>query len=364
MDKIEEQIKKIEDEIRKTPYHKATERHIGLLRAKLSKLKDAQIEKSSKKSGGGISFAVKKHGDGTVVFVGPPSAGKSTLLNKLTNAKSKVAPYAFTTLTVIPGMMDHKDARIQILDVPGLIEGAEEGKGRGREVLSVVRGANLLILMTDVDREKQMDNIKETLERNGIRINKTPPKVSIKKKISGGISIISNIKQALDKGTIKDIAKEFRLPNAEITIKQKLTLEDLVDTFARNRVYIPTLFVINKVDQLSNKDMENKLNSDKVYRRNISATKGTGLEELKDAIWEALGFVRVYLVRADEEPSDKNPMIMKSGQALSDVAMKIGEEFAEGKTHAKIWGSGAKYRGQEVGLTKKIEEGMQVRFVS
>ena len=354
------QIKRIEKEIRDTPYHKATEHHIGRLRAKLSKLKEQEFESSSKK-GGGVGYSVKKQGDATVVLVGLPSVGKSTLLNKLTNAKSKIAPYAFTTVTVIPGMMEYKDAKIQILDVPGLIEGAEEGKGRGKEVISVIRNSDLLIILCDVDKTSSFKTISDTLERAGIRLNKTPPKVVIEKKLKGGIHTFTNFKQEFSIETIKQIAKEYRVTNADITIKEKLSINRLIDAFSQSRVYIPTIYVVNKID-LGN---EKKKAKQPIHQNiiNISAEKSINIEILKEEIWNNLKYVRVYLVKRDEKPSKNNPIIMNEGDNLITVAGKIGEEFAEDKTRAKIWGTGAKFKGQEVSLSTKVAEGMQVRFV-
>lgn len=60
--------------------------------------------------------------------------GKSTLLTLLTGTHSEAASYEFTTLTCIPGIIHYNDTKIQLLDLPGIIEGASEGKGRGRQV--------------------------------------------------------------------------------------------------------------------------------------------------------------------------------------------------------------------------------------
>lgn len=344
------QIKKIEQEIRDTPYHKGTERHIGILRARLSKLKDT-LETPLRQGSGGASggYAIRKQGDATVVLVGPPSAGKSTFLNALTNAESKVAPYAFTTVSVIPGMMKYNDAYIQILDVPGLIEGAEEGKGRGREVLSVVRGADLLVLISDVTRPEAIQRIAAALERNGIRINKHPPLIKVDKKSKGGIVIKSNIKQDLESRTLKDIAGEMGVKNAEIQLKQKVTLDEMIDVLAGNRVYIPAILVLNKADTFEHAPAAAGIHK-------ISAKTGLGLDELKKAIWEKLGLVKIYLI-------DK-PMIVKAGASLKEVAEKIGPDFAASHTRAKIWGPTAKFEGQEVSLSTKVAEGMKIRFIS
>ncbi len=126
---IPEKIKAIQDEMAKTKINKATEHHIGLLKAKIAKLKREQEENVIKKSGmKQDGFDVWRTGDATIVFIGLPSVGKSTLLNKMTGAKSTVGAFTFTTLTVVPGMMTYRGAKIQVLDLPGIIKGASTGK--------------------------------------------------------------------------------------------------------------------------------------------------------------------------------------------------------------------------------------------
>lgn len=355
---IDEQIEAIEEVLRKTPHHKATNGFIGAMRAKIARLKDKKLEYSGKKGGGGGGFNVKKQGDATVVLIGPPSSGKSTLINRLTNAESKVAPYAFTTVTVIPGMLKYNEAYIQILDIPGLIEGAKEGKGRGREVLSVARGADLLVIMTDIERLQYIDKMVRELEGAGIRINKSKPDVIIEKRVEGGLEIQSNFKQDLDKETISEIAREYGIKNGLIRLKEKLGLDRLLDSFSENRVFLPAIFVVNKIDLSVKSHTKNNPNY-----INISADKNIGIDNLISAIWKALNFVTIYLVEPDENPNFSDPIISKHGNSLSDVALKIGSDFARDKKLAKIWGSEARFPGQEVSLSTKVQEGMQVRFV-
>jgi hypothetical protein len=347
-------IEEIKKELRETPHHKGTEHYIGRLRARLARIDDKMYEASSKGGGGGGGYAVKKTGDASVVLVGPPSAGKSTLLNKFTNAESKVAAYAFTTTTVIPGMMLYKDAYIQIFDIPGLIEGASKGKGRGKEVLSVARNSDLLIVISDVQRVSYIEKMIEELEGAGIRINKERPNVLIDKKPTGGITIHSNLKQDLSDLTIKEIASEMGIKNADISIKEKVTIDSLIDSFSTSRVYTPAIFVVNKIDQGTFRNKDNYLQ--------ISAEKGTGLENLKQEIWNKLKLLRVYLVHPDEEPNFESPIIMRDGDTLSDVSQKLGTNFSEKKL-AKIWGNAAHFPGQEVPTTIKVKDEMQVRFL-
>lgn len=190
---IPEKIKAIQEEIHKTQINKATEHHIGLLKAKIARLKKemegdihGKTVSSKSRSGG---YSVRKTGDGTVVLIGLPSVGKSTLLNKLTNANSKVGSYKFTTLTVVPGMMEYRGARIQILDMPGIIEGAASGRGLGKRVLSVARSADMVLLILDVFQPQHIDLLKRELSEIGIKVDQKPPDVLIEKTETGGISV-------------------------------------------------------------------------------------------------------------------------------------------------------------------------------
>ncbi len=362
MQTTEERIEEIEAEIRKTPYHKGTEHHIGKLKARIAKLREEEFQKSIRGgSGGGGGYAVAKTGDASVVFVGPPSVGKSTLLNKLTNAQSKVGAYDFTTLDVIPGMMDYKGAKIQIFDVPGIVEGAAKGKGRGKQVLSVARAANLIVIMVDVKTTHFIEKLKNELYQNGVRLDETPPRITIIKQLSGGIKVNSTVNLSISYDTIKSLAGEFHLPNAEITIKENVTIDRLIDSFMGNRVYLPYLVIINKVDLGFSKSTQKSLSeeSDLIL---VSAQSGDNLEKLKESIWEKLNFIRIYLKEGDEIDYN-SPFIAQKNWTLKELIDHISICNKETFTEAKVFGPGAKFPGQEVSLTFVPQDETVVQFI-
>ncbi len=131
MAKVEEKIADLEERLAKTTPNKHTMKSICEIKSQLSKLRTQLVEITSSKKGGGTGFGIKKAGDSQVAFIGFPSVGKSSLLNELTEGRtdSKVASYDFTTLSAIPGMMEINGAQIQLIDLPGIILGAAQGKG-------------------------------------------------------------------------------------------------------------------------------------------------------------------------------------------------------------------------------------------
>lgn len=98
-----------------------------------------------------LFFDVKRQGDAQVVLLGPPNIGKSSLLKKLSSIQIKVANYAFTTLKPIPAIVDFGGALVQIVEIPGLLQGASEDKGGGKAMLAAARNADYLVLMASVD---------------------------------------------------------------------------------------------------------------------------------------------------------------------------------------------------------------------
>ena len=157
-------IQDIEREIARTQVNKATMSHLCSLRARLCQLRTQLLMPAAGAAAKGEGFDVEKQGDARVALIGFPSVGKSTILSTFTSTKSEAASYEFTTLTCIPGIIHYKDCKIQLLDLPGIIEGASEGKGRGRQVIGVARSVDLVLMVVDAGSGKA-DRQRELLER-------------------------------------------------------------------------------------------------------------------------------------------------------------------------------------------------------
>ncbi|HZD44279.1 MAG TPA: GTPase, partial [Methanomicrobiales archaeon] len=327
MSGVEDEIRELEDELKRTSYNKATSKHIGRVKAKIAKLKDEAVHRAMRAGGGVEGFSVKKSGDATVVLVGFPSVGKSTLLNSLTGTKSEVASYAFTTTTVVPGAMEHRGARIQILDIPGLIAGAAMGKGRGKEVISVVRGADLILILVDVFNEKHLDVLLRELYDAGIRINQDPPDITIKKTSMGGVRVSRVGDVGLDDDEIRAILAEQRMMNADVLIRGSVSQDDLIDAMLGSRVYVPAFVAVNKVDLVDAETMQ-EIDGDLMEHFEerpvmISAQSGYHMEELKDAVYDHLGFMHIFLKPQGEAADLEEPLIVFRDATVEDVGQKL-----------------------------------------
>jgi small GTP-binding protein len=352
---LPEKIKKIEDDIHKTQVNKKTEHHIGLLRAKLSRLKAEQEEQQSRRSGSKIGYDVKKSGDATVVLIGLPSVGKSTLLNRLTNAKSKVASYQFTTLEVVPGVMEYNGARIQLLDLPGIIKGASSGRGLGKRVLAVARSADLVLFVIDVFHPEARSILEKELKNTGIRVDEKPPNVVIERTGSGGLSVSAQVKLTkITEALVKDMLRVYGVNSGRVLVRDDIDDEQLLDILAGNRTYVPSLTVMNKID-LVNTGFTSELTRKLPYKFvPISAEADLNLQALRVEIYRRLDFVRIYMRRRTGETDFEEPMIVKSGTTILEICDKVHRSMKDDFRYAQVWGKSVRFGGQKVGMSHRL----------
>ena len=352
---IPDKIKKIEEEMSRTQINKATERHLGVLKARMAKLRREEEERILRSKGGpGDGYTIPKDGDATVVLLGLPSVGKSTLINSLTNAKSKVAAYDFTTLTVVPGIMTYKGAKIQMLDIPGIIKDASKGKGLGKRILSTTRSADLILVIIEVYNPGMRELLLDELRAISIRPDEKPPNITVNKRASGGIHITDLVGMThMEPDGVKDILREYRYHNSHIIIREDITYDQLIDVLVGNRVYMPTLTLLNKVDLTTPDKVEEIRRQLGVEVLPISADKDTNLDVLREMIFEKLHLMRLYLKPKGEAPDYEEPLIARDGSTIREIADKIHGDLKDDIKFTRIWGKSAKYDGQKVGLDHK-----------
>lgn len=374
-----EKIKEIEDEMARTQKNKATNYHLGTLKAKLARLRSELLIEHSGGSGGGggEGFDVARLGDARVALIGFPSVGKSTLLSTLTETKSEVAAYEFTTLTCVPGTMYYKGSRVQVLDLPGIIEGAARGKGRGKEVIAVARSADAILIVLDAGKEglnRHREILEEELETVGLRLNKRPPDVTFTKKKSGGIKFSSTLpltKLGPDPEKVAmNVLREYRITNADILCRENISLDELVDVVVGNRLYKPCLYFYNKIDTVTIEEIDQLARQPHScvgsVRSRFNIGEANEDDLIKSELWKYLGLTRIYTKRKGNQPDLEEPVvlsILRKGTTVKSLCMNVSSQMLRDFNFALVWGKSAKHSPQRCGLGHELADEDVVQIV-
>ncbi len=365
---LEERIKKLEEFLSLVPKHKATEKIVALNRSRLAKLKRELDERKQrlKSTQKVISpFSIKKEGIQVILISNyqTPGTGKTSILNYLTGAaKEKIG--RFTPLPEI-GIHQYEKIRFQIVDMPSIMEGASDGVGNGREILSQIRSCDLLCFCVDLSKniEEQMKLLLEELNKADIKINMPPPPLDIQKTGSNKIQVLYLTKEAksinkLEDLTerIKEIVQENGIRNAIVKIYGEISLDQVIDALTPSMVYKKAIILGTKGDLPHTEQTFQKLkeNYSNMFPLIIgtSIKKGNFPDDFGKTILKFLGKIRIYTMSTGKVA--EKPLIMDENSTIKDAAIKIHRSFYELFDHAIVIREGDRQKRKKVGLDYEL----------
>ena len=360
----EEKLRALEEFISAVPKHKGTENLLLWARRRMAELREEIESRKRKRVGGGPRFFVEKSGAAQIVVLGPPNAGKSSLIARLTGARTQIAPYPFSTRMPPPGMLRYEDILFQLVDTPPLRIDQPDSPVNTR-VLGLARNSDAILLVVGLDDEDPYSTLKRLvgfLDDRGITTSRSRGIVRITKTRGGGVRVVGDGKLVgLTEDDVRRILSNYRIYNAVVEISGDVTADDIEEAVFTTRVYKPTIALLNKVDLLSSRAQIEAMSRRIEGELGIpvlvtSATTGEGLERLGETIFKLLGIIRVYTKQPNKEP-DPDPLILPRGSTVLDAAERIHSRLVRGFRYAKIWGPSAKYPGQRVGGDHVLEDG-------
>lgn len=278
------------------PKHKASEKLQAELKKKISDTREEADHDRKNPKKVGVSYKVPRQGAGQYVIVGAPNVGKSQLLARLTRATPEVAPYPFTTREPQAGMMAWEDVRVQLIDTPPIT--ADYLESYLSSMVRAADGALLLVDLGDDDGPFAAEAVIEKLaETKTVLVGKPPAE------------------------------------HEDLTIQ-----------------HVKTLLLANKVDLPGAEDrlaIVRELMGERFPIHVLAAEQGTGLEELRTAIYQFLKVIRVYTKKPGKPADMQSPYTCPEGSTLLELAGLVHRDFTEQLKSARIWGTGA-YEGQTI----------------
>jgi small GTP-binding protein len=245
------------------------------------------------------SIAVRREGVAQVALVGPPNAGKSSLLQALSNIQIKTGDYPFTTLRPIPALTRIHGVLVQLVEIPGLISGAALDRGGGRALLGVLRGADAIVYCHEA---------------------------------SATLDALLDVRAEV-------AAAGIEKPSLLLATKLDEPGIDGDETLARLRLAAPDLRVVG-----------------------VSVLDDERLDALRDEIWNLTGLIRVFTRRPGSGEAD--PLALRVGATVEDVAAALHGELAEAAVGARIWGDSVRFAGQRVGRDHPVADGDVVEVIT
>ncbi len=360
-----EKLRLLKEFLSLVPKHKGTGKLRVQVKKQIASLRRDIEEKRRRKAGrGGPKFFIEKEGAAQAAVISLTNAGKSSLLAATTNAKVEVSSNLYTTREPTPGMLAHKDVQFQIVEAPALMKGSAEGKAWGLQTLALARNADCLILMVDVSKDpvEQLSLILNEMEKARVFIKKPKGRVEVERRFMGaGLRII--LVGELVNCTLKDVEdllKSYRVMDAVVKIHGEATLDEVEEAIFESTVYKPAIVVANKIDL----DMgESNLRLLQAYVGSqlpilkVSCKTLQNLNELGEALFNALNIMRVYTKEPNKREFSRRPFILKRGATVYDLARNIHSDFREDFSFAKVWAERFVFSPQKVGSTFTLEDG-------